>query len=284
MKRLFSCLCFCSILILCSDSVVSQDAATDASALRMKFMKQALSQLELSAVDKVTGRREKATLHAPLMRWSNPLEGAKDGVIGVFFRGGRPDVCVEFQMFSAMSQGHEFTAITTDEIQLTRRGETIWRPTKRWIEFNTIESGDVAETESRRLLQMRTIARRFRFVDEFGGTDDNIQSNDLRLISKPVFRYSSPEITDGALFVFALGTDPEAILLVEAFRDGTGRPAWRYACGESTIYELNAYLDGNLIWNKPRALVFDSSTFGHFAGQYPRDSNDIPLNRAFPNN
>ena len=51
MKRLFSCLCFCSIFILCSHSVVSQDTATDASTLRMQFMTQALSQLELTVAD-----------------------------------------------------------------------------------------------------------------------------------------------------------------------------------------------------------------------------------------
>ena len=268
-------------IVLYSGFASGQEPESGASAVRMKFMTQALSQMEVSIVDTATAKRQKTTLHAPLMRWSNPLEGAKDGVIGVFSRGGRPDVWVEFQMFSAESQGHEFTVITNDQIQLTRRGQTIWQPEKRWVEFKTIESSPPAETESRRLIQMRNIARQFRFVDEFGGTDDNIQSNDLRLISNPVFRYSSEEIIDGAMFVFALGTDPEAILLIEAFRDKDGHPAWRYACGESTIYELNAYLNGGLVWHKPRSLIFDSLTFNHFAGQYPRDSNDVSLNDAF---
>jgi hypothetical protein len=51
----------------------------------------------------------------------------------------------------------------------------------------------------------------------------------LRRLTQPLYRYQStaPELLDGALFAFTLGTDPEVFLLLEARRVGEAF-AWQY--------------------------------------------------------
>ena len=52
----------------------------------------------------------------------------------------------------------------------------------------------------------------------------------LRLLPAPIHRYASEKrgFTDGAIFAFARGTDPEAFLLIEA-RKGADGPEWQFA-------------------------------------------------------
>lgn len=266
------------------------DKVTEAQAkTRLQFMTGALRRFSVQVADPAdqgsNKERRTSELKAPLIRWSNPLEGAKDGIIGVFTSTGRPDVTIEFMIFQEDQIAQELTAITAADIEVNRKGQTIWKPQNRWVSFRQVdEARAAASTPARRMLQMRTIARRFRFVDHFGFEDSNIQSNELRLIPKPVYRYSDPThgVIDGGLFVYSIGTDPEAFLLVEAVRAEDGKQHWQYACAESSIYELEAFLDGKPVWKKPRAKVFDNATSPHFAGNYPIDSKDVSLNDAVP--
>ena len=51
----------------------------------------------------------------------------------------------------------------------------------------------------------------------------------MRLLAQPIYRYENTkgDLIDGGLFVFVLGTDPEAFLLIEARRPQSGAPEWR---------------------------------------------------------
>jgi hypothetical protein len=66
----------------------------------------------------------------------------------------------------------------------------------------------------------------------------------------PLLRYSSvsDKIIDGALFAFAQGTNPEALVLVEAVESETGR-VWRAAPSRLSGYQMRG-------WHKDR-LVLD---------------------------
>jgi len=73
---------------------------------------------------------------------------------------------------------------------------------------------------------MRTLATEYSVVADYG----NMKKEDMRLLPAPVYRYASEKqgVTDGALFAFARGTDPEAFLMVEA-RKGRDGEEWQYA-------------------------------------------------------
>jgi hypothetical protein len=96
---------------------------------------------------------------------------------------------------------------------------------------------------------MKEIARRFT-AHEFWDPDNS--RFELRLLVQPVHRYRDERlgILDGAAFVLAHGTNPEAILLVEAHR---AQPTqWRYSLARLGSAELHAELDGREVWKRER--------------------------------
>jgi hypothetical protein len=74
----------------------------------------------------------------------------------------------------------------------------------------------------------------------------------LRLLTTPLIRYGKPdsEVTDGAMFAFVHGTDPEALLLFEARPSDRGSQ-WHYAFGSMTSYALKASREDVEVWNVP---------------------------------
>jgi hypothetical protein len=92
---------------------------------------------------------------------------------------------------------------------------------------------------------MRALAQEFAAEDNF-----RRQSwQRLRMFPKPTVRYGKPstDVIDGAIFCFALGTDPELFLMLEA-RAGNGGPEWHYAFAPITIYDLKGSYKGQVVW------------------------------------
>src|SRR5215210_4623272 len=100
---------------------------------------------------------------------------------------------------------------------------------------------------------MRSLAERFR-VTMTGWKADRSDREEMRLLSRPIYRYeltdgkaAHPELVDGAVFAFVQGTDPEAVLLLEAVRRGD-RTGWQYAFGRATAGGLEARLGPSVVW------------------------------------
>ena len=72
-------------------------------------------------------------------------------------------------------------------------------------------------------------------------------------MSRPLYRYekSDGDVVDGAVFCFAMGTDPEVILLIEAVVTA-GETQWEYAFARRTSGELQGQLDGDTVWTAER--------------------------------
>jgi hypothetical protein len=79
--------------------------------------------------------------------------------------------------------------------------------------------------------------------------DPRETSTELRLVPRPLFEYSAPGtgVTDGAIFSYVIATDPEAILLVEAF-DEKGKTGFRYAFARFHFWKLSATLGDKVVW------------------------------------
>ena len=256
----------------------------DKAERRMEFMTKALARYEVVYPGQPA---QVARLHEkPLLRWTNPVTVVKDGTLVVFTRGGRPDVVCEFQLHNEQVSGIEFSAIRFEGMELKRGGQTVFSADHGWFKFQDLaDAPKPAERAAQRLAQMRKLAERFVVVDQFGWNEEDIQRYTLRLLPQPVYRYKEPdENVDGGLFVFAQGTNPEAVLLVEAY-GGDERPGWRYGFAPTTVYELTAHLDGEegpVVWSKPRYLFFDMQTGPYRAGFYPRSPDDIDLKGQMP--
>jgi hypothetical protein len=73
------------------------------------------------------------------------------------------------------------------------------------------------------------------------------------LLPHPIDRYDDPAsgVVDGAIFMYAHGTNPEALFLIEARRKDTGSPVWSFAAAPLTRAQPTLKCDGKDIWSSP---------------------------------
>ncbi|WP_372895359.1 hypothetical protein [Stieleria sp.] len=134
-------------------------------------------------------------------------------------------------------------------------------PRKRWmpevdtLELKTVPSGPAISADAgRRLVQMRGMARQFKAEMIHNG-----QTNHLRLLPQPLFRYEdSTAEFDGALFAFVWdnGTDPELLLRFEIQREGD-KSVWTYQAVRFTWRQLRLLHRGETVWQAEEFLERD---------------------------
>ena len=74
----------------------------------------------------------------------------------------------------------------------------------------------------------------------------------VRRLPTPISRYSDADsgVTDGAIVAFVKGTDPEAMLLIEA-RSNAEAVLWHYAVARCTSWAVTVRLDEDVVYNVP---------------------------------
>jgi hypothetical protein len=187
----------------------------------------------------------------PILKWSNPVVGSIHGNVYVWTDHGRPvAVGSIYQWYSPFRhKTHEFQSLAPDGFVMERDGVTVWSPAGPGVELKPLlDASPPAGTPAQRLRQMRDLSTRFTARQ----TDRKKVDRDMRLLAQPVYRYEGTEgdVIDGALFVFALGTDPEALLLIEA-RRVDGAPQWYYGLARMNSIHMRASDRGREVWNVP---------------------------------
>ncbi len=195
----------------------------------------------------------------PIYEWTNPVRTAnQDGLVFLWTSRGRAEaVGTIFSSTDGPLRGftHEFHSLSMATLYVDRRGThgATWSPRGPGIDLVLIDGAPApAGTAAQRLGQMRGLAR------EFSATTRDASDNryTLRLLSQPLFRYEStdPEVLDGALFAFvtSAGTDPEALLVIEA-RTPRGRaaPVWHRALARFTDLDLSVHYKENEVFSAP---------------------------------
>jgi hypothetical protein len=185
---------------------------------------------------------------APILKWSNPSEGALFGSVMLWTVEGRPEAVASiYRWFVDREESHaEFKSLSTHGLKAARDGAAIWDAQPPDVEFHPLpESPAPQDTANKRLAQMRETARRFAAKL----THPQKGATALRLLTQPVYRYEQPsgDLLDGALFAFVQGTDPEVFLFVEAAKSAAG-PQWRYALARMNMFQLQVTLDGKEVW------------------------------------
>ena len=232
-------------------------AQAEEAKARGKFMIDALGEYKVEVQE--AGQVQLAKLvPEPALRWTNTVSGTKDGIVGVWTRGGRPDAVVQFAGYGTQWIFHfESTSLAT--LTMEHKDRTMWTPKAPGVTLRPIRNAPApADTAVKRQAQLRRLAERFEVVDDFHPiyAEPTIERHVLRLLTKPLYRYEAAgDLIDGALFGFVLGTDPEALLMIEAWKTSEGT-AWRYAFAPMTVYGLIAKLDGTEVWNRPENRVW----------------------------
>jgi hypothetical protein len=192
----------------------------------------------------------------PVYRWNNRARAnGQSGAMFVWTYGGRPVVLGG--VFSNPEQGrrvimHEFHALGPQRLfPHFKDSNQKWLPAAGVSTFLLPDGPAPESSAARRSLQMRELARRFTAHT----IDDGGARWQLRLLSRPLYRYEKPEgeIVDGALvaFVSDAGTDPEIVLVLEAVKEGK-EETWRYRAVRFSISNLYVQYKEKEIWTSLR--------------------------------
>jgi hypothetical protein len=191
-----------------------------------------------SRTERVELRRE------PVYVWTNPLrQNGQSGAVFVWTCRGRAEVIGTFFSSPAnapQNLNHEFHSLAVSVLDVSRSGPNTWTPQAPGIDLVAIAGAPApARSSAQRLVQIRELARDFSVTTQ----DDKEKRWELRLLPKPLYRYEStdPEVLDGAVFAFvtSAGTDPEALLVIEARKPkGAAGAVWHYGVGRFTDMNL----------------------------------------------
>src|SRR5262245_44133946 len=167
----------------------------------------------------------------PVLRYSNPAGLSSDGATFLWLEGELPVAAISFSLRRPNNAAfRECTSFSSTPFDCRVGDNTVWAPKKGGLLASKLEPAPVpAESETRRLTQMRDLVRRFSVTRHHSRTEDKTQ---LSVRPSPLYRYSSEKygIIDGGLFTFGDSNDPDMLLLVEAFREKSNSPPyWRYS-------------------------------------------------------
>jgi hypothetical protein len=145
---------------------------------------------------------------------------------------------------------HATTATCDRPVKLVGAPGIDWVPAQSAVAWGELKADAPPAAEpAARLRQIKSLAKRFSVYQIF---EPAMQREELRLLVQPLHRYSDKhaKIREGVLFAFALGTNPEALLFLEARDDAAGEMAWHYGYARrGSSASLHGLLDGREIWN-----------------------------------
>jgi hypothetical protein len=198
-------------------------------ALRLANMRKSAAQFAVYAGD--DREHPLKLIDAPVMRWANPENTAKDGTVFLWTRRGRPVAMLQLFTYDDEHFSHEWQSLDRVPLTAARGKEVEWAPEDPGVEFSRLtDAEEPGATAASRLRQMKTLAARFSSTHV--GFAENQTPVELRLLPQPLFRCEpdreAPDLVDGAMFAFVQGTDPQSLLILEARRDGT-KVGWHFA-------------------------------------------------------
>jgi len=192
-----------------------------------------------------------------VLRWGNFTRGKQevDGVFVLWTNKGRPEASVGIYPWYGYIT-HELVSLSrVAKLEARQKGRVVWSPMVPGVAYKDLSGAPApAATSAGRLPQMKVLADCFQ-VRMTGLMGDGSDREDLRMLAKPLYRAEpgaaqglDPDWIDSGVFGFVQGTDPEAILLLEAVRQD-GRPRWQYAFARASAGGLEARLDKIVVWS-----------------------------------
>lgn len=215
-------------------------------------------------------RPEDKLTYKAIQRWTNvSRDPFGEGVLVAWFDRGLP-ICTTHIYPWQDNLNHECISVSRDPfVVVNERGGELWRPRKSGAEFVKLPGEAPADRPVERARQLKAIASRFS-ATLLGWNNDNSDREELRMLDRPLHRYTGlakdhpHNVIDGAIFGFVQGTDPEVLLLIEALENAKGERSWQYAVVRATSGELNAKLDGTVVWHADKITfnpAVDTSRF-----------------------
>ncbi len=212
-----------------------------------------------------------------VLRWANQTRGSVDGATYIWTSRGRPvaAVCC-YPWYEEICDN--FQSLARAPIRAERDSNVVWQPKAAGVTFEKVPDAPVpAASATARLRQMKSLARSFT-VTLLGWAPGDPDREELRLLQQPVYRYECDEreLLDGALFAYVQGTDPEALLMIEAVPTESEENEWVFAFARRTSGWLEAQHGDRVVWKAEKNPEWRDRTSIYFQLSHPRPKADDP--------
>jgi hypothetical protein len=268
--RIVLCLLLASGVISCL-AQVGADETSKNEEKRARMLKQ---MTDLAAEAKLilkNARREPKLVPQPVFRYDDQPRRFIDATMWVWTDGGRP---VAFEKVEAMIHrdtgeaqwGYCFTSVSEDQVAIHWNETRDYHTTQAGTEFKPLEGApEVFAKESQRKRQARDLAKGFaaRVVID----PKNNTTQEMRLLTTPIYEYTDEKTKEYSGSVFALstnGTNPDLLVLLEP-REGGGKLQWQIAPARMTSGGVTLNYRDKKVWDcpfvSPREAPFATWTF-----------------------
>jgi hypothetical protein len=249
--------------VRCADDEPETSQGDKVAAQRLKIMRDAIDGFRIAS-EEIESEGELKFSARPLLRYndqtraSQNIKGVLDATAWRLGETGRPKAVVTLEIYLVEQARplltYEFVSLTPQKFEMQSVRGVRWLPHDTDLSMTGFaEAPRPVDTPRARLVQMRALSRRFTAQEQLGA-----QTTDLRLLTQPIDRYEdlAAGILDGAVFVFANGTNPEMGLLVECSEE-----KWSYGLFRLASAKLLAQLDGKSVMesSKPPGYPVDAS-------------------------
>jgi hypothetical protein len=216
----------------------------DLQKTRMALMRERIIALEAEGQD-----NEKATFgEEPVLRYNDLPRGVVDASLWILGEKGRPKALLVLEVYDNNTVMYEMSG--TDNAPKTLQGPS-WQWSPRRLEFDwtkiPVETppGDTSRLRQR---QLKLLSRDFTATEFF-----NNQTYPLRLMPQPIHEYEDKEkgILDGAVMVWAHGTNAEILMFVEARQDQDSPKEWVTGFSRLSTASLDIKYRQQDFWSSP---------------------------------
>jgi hypothetical protein len=230
---------------------VARSAEAEKRADRRQEMKALVRSFKVVAIDTEGKETPAAASDEPRHSWTDPTRDFHGGALWVWRASGRPVAVLGLELYESWSL--EFAAVSPGRIK-AENPDVRWTPRPGGITFHEIiDAPKPAASEAERLRQIRDLIKEFTAREHWLNPEGHGPHYALRLLTHPIDRYSdsSSGIVDGAIFVFANGTNPESLVMIEAQRHGDDPPKWSFAAVPFSHAEVTLKLGTRDVWTAP---------------------------------
>lgn len=229
----------------------------------------------------VDDQEQDATLvEQPVFRYSDPPRRFEDATLWVWTDHSRPVAMQKVEAVADVVTGKPMwqfclTSLSSEGLIHAQWPEQEFLSAETGLRFKPVHATPPPSSSSAgRLRQIRTLARRFAatIIDKPPGGDVR---QELRLLPRPIYTYAEPDSEQpaGAVIGFAAnGTNPDALLVLDAHAGDGGALQWHFAPARMTTGGLEFRFDDQEVWSvewvRPRP-GYNFDRWIHF--KFPRE-------------
>ncbi|MCH7686940.1 MAG: hypothetical protein IH899_09705 [Planctomycetes bacterium] len=259
MRHVRQCLVLSALAVLLTSSVGRPQSDVERKEQREKLLREMRTRAETTKVYSLAGnKRLQAKLVAqPIFRYSDQPRLILDATMWVWGTKGRPIAVCKVERYRRPNRNWLYcmASLSTGLIEIQWQSGRRWTAKKPGLELKPLlDAPTPAKTNVARLRQMKQLARRFSAViyDPDRGT-----RGQMRLLPKPIHRYSAPEtgLLDAAIFGLTIGTNPDLLLAIELHQQGAAAATFQYGLATMTANGIIVRLDDKQVWKSPNRNV-----------------------------